>query len=77
MLDIDFDFEAEAGSDTGAGIGNEYGGSSSTEDSSSGYSSNHPLEDVSGYTREDGTQVSDYVRTKADGIVENNLNYKG
>ena len=38
---------------------------------------NPNLEEVSGYTTEDGKEVDDYIRTKADGVESNNLSYDG
>ena len=47
----------------------------STPEPSDPSSANPPLEEVSGYTRSDGTEVDGYMRTEADGFEENNLNY--
>jgi len=59
---------AEAGSESGSG-----------SEAATGYNedTNPNLEEVSGYTTEDGKEVDDYVRTEADGIESNNLNYDG
>jgi hypothetical protein len=35
------------------------------------------LVSVSGYTRANGTHVAPHVRTRPDGILENNLSYRG
>ncbi|MDH1725029.1 hypothetical protein N5E37_02305 [Acinetobacter johnsonii] len=41
------------------------------------YNSGQGVHEVSGYTREDGTEVSGYLRTNPDGIEENNFSYDG
>lgn len=41
------------------------------------YNSGPGVHEVSSYTRDDGTEVSGYLRTNPDGIEENNFSYHG
>lgn len=53
----------------------DYSNSESYYDES--YNSGPGVHEVSGYTRDDGTEVSGYLRTNPDGIEENNFSYHG
>lgn len=42
-----------------------------------GWGSSAPTVWVNGYTKRDGTSVAGHYRTKADGVLSNNLSYRG